>query len=157
MSRRVAAALSFFLLSVSCARADAQGDAREISAAARRTIERANADWLSAMKRGDAVTTSEPYADDAVFVTSKGESVRGRAAIEKMMHDRFVSGGVAVDGTIKQDGLTAVGAMIYEWGHASLKLALDGAKPTEFTGRYLTVWAADSGGRWRIIRNMSLP
>ena len=157
MSVRIAAALSFLVLLVPCSRARAQSDAREIPATARRTIEKANADWLTAMQRGDAPATAEPYAADAVFVTSTGESVRGRPAIEKLMRDRFASGGHAVDGTIKQDGVTKVGTLIYEWGHASLKLAREGATPTEFSGKYLTVWAADSGGHWRIIRNLSLP
>ena len=62
------------------------------------------------MKRGDAAATAEPYADDAVFVTASGESVRGRAAIEALMRDRFASSGHAVSGTIEDDGLTAVGA-----------------------------------------------
>jgi uncharacterized protein (TIGR02246 family) len=128
-----------------------------IPAAARRTIDAANADWLRAMKRGDAAATAEPYADDAVFVTSSGESVRGRAAIEQMMRGRFTTGGRAIDGKIVQDGIAAVGTQIYEWGHVSLKLARENAAPTAFKGRYLTVWAADSAGRWRIVRNLSLP
>ncbi|HEV8410593.1 MAG TPA: DUF4440 domain-containing protein [Gemmatimonadaceae bacterium] len=153
MSRSRIVALSLMLVPAVCATAAAQ----EIPPAARTTIEKANADWLAAMKRSDAVATAEPYADDAVFVTSTGESVRGRPAIEKLMRDRFASGGHAIGGSIKQDGITAVGNLIYEWGHASLQLARDGAKPTDFKGRYVTVWAADSAGRWRIIRNLSLP
>jgi uncharacterized protein (TIGR02246 family) len=157
VSKRIVAAVSFCLLSAPCAQAGAQGAIGEIPAAARRAIDEANGEWLHAMKHGDARATADPYADDAVFVTASGESVRGRPAIEKLMRDRFASGGRAVDGAIKQDGLTAVGGLIYEWGHASLKLGRDGAKATEFNGKYLTVWASDSNGHWRIIRNLSLP
>jgi ketosteroid isomerase-like protein len=132
-------------------------EAREIPAAARRTIGEANAEWLRAMKRGDAVAIAAPYADDAVFVTSSGESVRGRESIVALMRGRLKSGGRAIDGEIVQDGLAAVGGKIYEWGHASLKLARENAAPTAFKGRYLTVWAPDSAGHWRIVRNLSLP
>jgi uncharacterized protein (TIGR02246 family) len=128
----------------------------DIPADARRTIADANSGWLRAMKSGDAAATAAPYADDAVFVTALGESVRGRSAIERLMQDRFAASGRAVDGAIQQDGLTKVGDRIYEWGHATLMLARDGAKPSEFKGRYLTVWAADAAGHWRIIRNLSL-
>lgn len=150
------AALTLFLFSAACSRPAAQADVRGIPAAAQRTIEEANAAWMGAMKRADAAATVEPYADDAVFVTASGESVRGRVGIEKLMSDRFASSGHAVDGTIQEDGLTAVGTLIYEWGHVSLQLARDDGKPTESKGRYLTVWAADSAGHWRIIRNLSL-
>jgi uncharacterized protein (TIGR02246 family) len=154
---RVTAAWTLFLLSAACTEVDAQGDVRGIPAAVRRTIEEANAAWIRAMKQGDAAATAEPYADDAVFVTASGESVRGRVAIEKLMRDRFASSGRAVSGTITEDGLTAEGTRIYEWGHVSMQLARGDAKPTESKGRYLTVWAADASGHWRIVRNISLP
>lgn len=41
------------------------------------------------MQRQDAKAIVEPYADDAVFVLATGESVRGRAAIEQLMRNRF--------------------------------------------------------------------
>jgi len=125
--------------------------------AARKTIAAANAAWLPAMKRQDAVAIAEPYAEDAVFVTLTGEAVRGRPAIEQVMRDRFAKIGRVVGGKIAQDGLTRVGTMIYEWGHADLQLLRDGGKPTSSKGRYLTVWKADASGHWRIIRNLSLP
>lgn len=157
-ARAVIVALGIAMSSV----ASAQGAARPrttgaIPAEARRTITEANADWLRAMKRGDAAAAAQPYADDAVFVTSSGESVRGREAIVQLMRGRFASGGRATGGEIVQDGLAAVGTQIYEWGHASLTLARENAAPTPFKGRYLTVWAADSAGHWRIVRNLSLP
>jgi uncharacterized protein (TIGR02246 family) len=126
----------------------------DVPRAARETIAKANADWLVAMKRGDAAATVEPYADDAVFVTATGEAVRGRAAIEQLMRERFAKSGNALDGRIIEDGLTREGSLIYEWGHATLQLSGAG-QPTR--GRYLTVWASDSRGRWQIVRNLSLP
>ena len=56
---------------------------------ARVAIARANTDWLPAMQRQDADAIVDPYADDAVFVTATGESVKGREAIARLMRDRF--------------------------------------------------------------------
>lgn len=129
----------------------------DVPADARAAIARANNDWLGAMQRRDARTVVEPYADDGVFVLATGESVKGRAAIEQMMNDRFSRMGHVTGGTIHQDGLIAAGSMLYEWGHADLDVAAANGQPaSHFFGRYLTVWKKDAAGRWRIIRNLSL-
>jgi uncharacterized protein (TIGR02246 family) len=140
-----------FVLSVAAA------SAPPIPVAARRTIAETNARWLAAMKRQDAAAIAAIYGDDAVFITPTGETVHGRAAIEKFERERFEHAGRVLDGTIEDEGLTRSGELVYEWGHARLRtVRADGAEGT-VTGRFLTVWAADSNGRWRIIRNLSLP
>jgi uncharacterized protein (TIGR02246 family) len=128
-----------------------------VPADARAAIERANNDWLPAMKRQDARAIAEVYADDGVFVLPSGDSVKGRAAIEQLMRDRFSRTGPVVGGTLTQDTLVAAGSMIYEWGHA--EIAMGGRanlSASRVTARYLTVWQRDASGRWRIIRNLSL-
>jgi len=128
-----------------------------VPADARVAIERANNDWLPAMKRQDARAIAEVYADDGVFVLPSGDSVKGRAAIEQLMRDRFSRTGPVVGGTLTQDNLVAAGSMIYEWGHA--EIAMGGRanlSASRVTARYLTVWQRDASGRWRIIRNLSL-
>lgn len=152
-SRRLAAALA---LLVTASGASAQATQSDIPAAARQTIAAANADWLTAMKRGDVATVVAPYADDGVFVTANGDVFRGRAAIEQMMRDRFAASGTPTSGTIVQDGITRAGTAIYEWGHAQLVYTKGGSTPTTTVGRYLTVWAPDASGRWSITRNVSL-
>ncbi len=128
-----------------------------VPADARAAIERANNDWLPAMRRRDAKAIAEIYADDGVFVLPNGDSVKGRAAIERLMRDRFSRTDPVVGGELRQDDLVVAGSMIYEWGHAELDLA-GGANqtPSHVTARYLTVWQRDASGRWRIIRNLSL-
>ena len=71
----------------------------------------------------------DPYADDAVFVTATGESVKGREAIARLMRDRFKPHGRVVGGTLQQDDLVAVGSMIYEWGHADWKSPVPADRP----------------------------
>jgi uncharacterized protein (TIGR02246 family) len=146
--------LLLFVLQTSPAPAAAAG---VVPADARAAIERANNDWLPAMKRQDARAIAEVYADDGVFVLPSGDSVKGRAAIEQLMRDRFSRTGPVVGGTLKQDDLVAAGSMIYEWGHA--EIAFGGTanlSASHVTARYLTVWRRDASGRWRIIRNLSL-
>ena len=128
-----------------------------IPAAARRTIAETNAAWLQAMKRHDAAAIAAIYGDEAVFITSTGETLRGRVAIERFDRERFNATGRMVDGTIEEDGLAQTGEFVYEWGHATLRVARNDRNLRTVTGHFLTVRAADSSGRSRIIRNLSLP
>jgi ketosteroid isomerase-like protein len=155
-SLRAAGAIVAFA-AAGCAVTRAQAPKPGIPAEARRTIAKANADWLEAMKRQDAGAIAEPYDSAAVFVTATGESVRGRSAIEALMRERFATTGRVTGGKIVQDGLLPVGAMIYEWGHVNLELTPARGGAAALDGRYLTVWGKSSAGRWRIVRNLSLP
>jgi uncharacterized protein (TIGR02246 family) len=128
-----------------------------VPAEARTTIAAANAEWIPALKKRDAEAVAAPYAEDGVFVAATGDVFKGRSAIAHMMRDRFAAMGTVVSGTLVQDGLTWQGGSIYEWGHADLELAGDGAAPRHSRGRYLTVWRQGANGRWEIARNLSLP
>ena len=146
--------LLVFSLQTSPAAATAAG---AVPVDARAAIERANDEWLPAMKRQDARAIAEVYADDGVFVLPSGDSVKGRAAIEQLMRDRFSRSGPVVGGTLTQDHLVAAGSMIYEWGHAEIAMGGGGnLSASRVSARYLTVWQRDASGRWRIIRNLSL-
>lgn len=128
-----------------------------VPAAARRTIAATNAGWLDAMKRQDAPAIAAIYGDEAVFVTPTGEALRGRTAIEAFDRQRFEANGRVLDGSIGDDGLTRTGPFVYEWGHATLRVAGRDGTPHDVSGRFLTVWTAEASGRWHIIRNLSLP
>lgn len=152
--RMIAMCLLVLTLQTSPAAATAAG---AVPADARAAIERANSDWLPAMKRQDAQAIAEVYADDGVFVLPNGDSVKGRAAIEQLMRDRFSRTDPVVGGTLTQDNLVAAGSMIYEWGHAEIAMGGRGTQSaSRVSARYLTVWQRDASGRWRIIRNLSL-
>jgi len=136
----------------------AAADSGAVPADARATIDSVNAAWLPQLQRKDAAGIAEPYADDGVLVTATGETFRGRAAVEQAMRASLAGIGAAhVGGRLVQDGITRVGDLIYEWGHAELEITRPGARPARVTGRYLTVWRQDATGRWRILRNLSLP
>jgi len=148
--------LPFLLLTLATLAGPAQAATDAIPPAARTAIEAANKDWVPAMQRRDAAAIAAAYAEDAVFVAANGVVAKGRAAIEQLMRDRFESMGRVVGGSIVQDGLSSQGSLIYEWGHGTVDTERTGGV-TRSTGRYLTVWQASADGRWRIVRNLSLP
>ena len=121
-----------------------------------RAIERANSDFVEAMKTGDAAAIAAPYADDAVFVGIDGACTRGRAEIEKMYRARFERSGLAKSTRIDSRNLVVDGNLAYESGYGEIgriregKLVVDG-------GRFLTVWQRQPDGEWKILRNIVLP
>jgi uncharacterized protein (TIGR02246 family) len=127
-----------------------------IIASAARTIDRANADWLPAMERGDAEAVAADYAEDGVFITSKGTAVRGRAAIAALYRTGFATKGRVVGGGLVQEGVTASNGMIYEWGHAWVVYSKKDGQKKVSSGPYLTVWRRDATGAWVIARNIVL-
>ena len=54
-----------------------------------RAIEKANSEFIVAMKTGDAATIAAPYTDDATFITIDGACIQGRTEIEKMYRNRI--------------------------------------------------------------------
>ena len=151
----VAVAVGIFAGAPRCA---AQADSTAIPAAVRMMIDSVNADWIPALNRKDAAAIAEPYADEGMLVTPAGETYRGRAAVEAAMRESVTRLGTArVSGRLVQDGLVRAGNLLYEWGHAALEISRPGAQPVRSEGRYLTVWSQDASGRWRILRNLSLP
>jgi uncharacterized protein (TIGR02246 family) len=135
----------------------ATGADATIPAAARRAIAETNATWLDAVKRQDAAAIAAICGQDAIFVTVAGEMVQGRAAMERFERDRFEQTGRVLNGEIHDDGLTRAGQFVYEWGHVTMRVLRHDGMTAAMTGRFLTVWAPDSTGRWRITRNLSLP
>jgi uncharacterized protein (TIGR02246 family) len=120
------------------------------------SIQKANADWATAVKTGDAAAIAAPYADDAVFVLVDGTCRKGRAEIEKMYRDGFERGGIATSARIDSKKLVVDGDFAYESGYGEIGRMKSGKAVTS-GGRYLTVWQRASDGAWKIIRNIVLP
>lgn len=119
----------------------------------REAVERANAEWVSAMKTGDAAVIAAPYAERGVFVFQDGSTVVGRDAIEKLYRSSFEKKGLASALTIRSEKLEADGDLAYEWGRATIEMRKDG-KTASSGGPYLTVWQRQADGSWKIIRNL---
>ena len=124
-------------------------------AAARATIDHANADWLPAMKAQDPERLAADYAPDGVFVLPNGRAVVGKAAIVELYRKQFATGVRVLDGAIHQDGLAeAAGGLIVEWGHGGSTSQDTAGKTSKAEGPYLTVWKRGADGRWAIVRNL---
>lgn len=134
----------------------ASADPITIIASARQAIEAANTGWLPAMERGDAASVAAAYAVDGVLITSKGNAIRGRAAIAALYRTELVQLGQVIDGGLVQEGVTVSGGLVYEWGHGWLAFRQRGGTRKVSSGPYFTVWRRGSDGNWAIIRNLVL-
>jgi|SRR5436190_1580001 len=121
-----------------------------------RAVRKANSDWETAVKNGNAASIAEPYSNDAVFILVDGTCIRGRAEIEKMYRVGFEARGVATTARIDSKKLVVDGDLAYESGYGEVGKIKDGKVSTS-GGRYLTVWQRGMRGEWKIIRNIVLP
>src|SRR3569832_326366 len=121
-----------------------------------RAIEKANSEFIVAMKTGDAATIAAPYTENASFITIDGACIQGRTEIEKMYRDRFARSGLAQSTTINSKKLVVDGDLAYESGYGEIGLIRDG-KLSVNGGRFLTVWQRQANGDWKILRNVVLP
>ena len=118
-----------------------------------RFIHDGNQAWVSGMKSGDASKIAATYAADALDCGATGECLKGRAAIEAAMKARIAKMGRAASASVMSLGSVQRGNFVYEWGSATAAFA-NGKK---IEGPYLTVWAKQKDGSWKIFRNMALP
>ena len=121
-----------------------------------RAIEKANSEFIAAMKTGDAATIAAPYTEDASFITIDGACIQGRTEIEKMYRDRFARSGLARSTKINSKKLIVDDDLAYESGYGEIGLLKDG-KLSINGGRFLTVWQRQANGDWKILRNVVLP
>ncbi len=121
-----------------------------------RAIEKANSEFIVAMKTGDAATIAAPYAENASFIMIDGSCIQGRTEIEKMYRDRFARFGVARSTTINSKKLVVDNDLAYESGYGEIGVLREG-KLSVNGGRFLTVWQRQTNGEWKILRNIVLP
>ena len=121
-----------------------------------RAIEKANSEFIVAMKTGDAATIAAPYTDNASFITIDGACIQGRTEIEKMYRDRFARIGQVSSTKINSKKLVVDGDLAYESGYGEIRVLKDG-KISVNGGRFLTVWQRQANGDWKILRNVVLP
>ena len=131
------------------------GAADPVVASASPDIDRANAEWSSAIRAGDAATMAAPYAEDGLFVLPDGKVVTGRKAVEALYTAslsrplRIVEAGGESAGRVASDADD-----VYEWGEAWLRVRAADGTLARRGGRYLTVWHR-YGGHWMITRNIA--
>src|SRR6185369_10537785 len=118
-----------------------------------RAIEKANSEFIVAMKTRDAATIAAPYTENASFITIDGACIQGRTEIEKMYRDRFARIGQVSSTKINSKNLVVDGDLAYESGYGEIGVLKDG-KISVNGGRFLTVWQRQANGDWKILRNV---
>jgi ketosteroid isomerase-like protein len=145
---RRGAVMALLLFSASCV---AQSAA--IEPGARKQIDAGNQAWVDGMKRGSVEPIVATYTEDALDCGPSGDCLRGRAAIEQHMKDRFGKLGNARSAFVTSIGSVQQGDFVYEWGQAEAWFT-NGQKEVD---RYLTVWQRQTNASWKIFRNMVIP
>jgi ketosteroid isomerase-like protein len=111
-------------------------------------IMRLDAAWASALARGDAEGWRATVAEDAVFA---GASLRrGRDDIWAGWKVFFGAGGPTLRWTPTAGGVAGSGDLAWTTGRARLERPGPGGKAVASDLRYVTVWARDAGGTWRV-------
>ena len=85
-----------------------------------RAVEKANSEFILAVKTGDAATIAAPYIEDASFITIDGACVQGRTEIEKMYRDRFARFGLARSAKINSKSLVVDNDLAYGSGYGEI-------------------------------------
>ena len=134
--------------------AAAQPDCAALVESARPAIERANGDWIRALKARDAAATAAAYAEDGLFVLPDGAVVKGRAAVQTLYAASSKSAASITGGGIDSQGTACGDGLVYEWGVGVLRTRGPDGVEHERGGPYLTVWKR-VGGEWKIIRNLA--
>jgi uncharacterized protein (TIGR02246 family) len=118
-------------------------------------IQKANSEFLTASKSGDAATIAAPYADNGVFVLPDGSCIQGRTEIEKMCRTSFEKAGPPSSIKLDSKNVVVDGNLAYEMGSAEVSGIKEGKLVTR-TSRYLTIWQRQPDGEWKIVRNIVL-
>ncbi len=117
------------------------------AATARTSIERANAEWRTAFRRGDTATLARIYAPDASLFPPSAAAIEGRDRIAEYFGAQRRAG--LGEASLKTTEVVVVGDVAYEVG--TYRFGFDGEKtalPGD-TGRYFAIWKAQHGGDWR--------
>jgi uncharacterized protein (TIGR02246 family) len=125
------------------------------SVAIQKAIDDGNAKYIAAWEKGDSVAFAALFAPNADRVGSDGAVLRGRGAIQDLQKRTFAKV-IMSKGTITTTDLVVDGDVAYEIGMYDFTFKPTTGKDEVDTGRYLTIWAKQPDGTWRIIMDSGL-
>jgi len=125
-------------------------------AAARRAIDKGNAQWIEAWDKADASLIAGLFAEDGLLLARSGKFFKGPKQILERQTGVMASTGKGVKATVTTVDLWLDGDTAYETGKYSYKFQEKGQPVTE-EGRYVTVWRRQSDGSWKIVLDMGVP
>jgi ketosteroid isomerase-like protein len=115
--------------------------------AVRASIEKANAEWLAAFRRGDSETLARIYTPDASLFPPTNASLEGRERIVDYFRSQRRAG--MGDANLKTLDVVCVGDVAYEVGTYSFRFGSGEGDLSGDAGRYFTIWKSQSDGTWR--------
>jgi len=114
----------------------------------RKAVEAANAEWVAAFNRGDAVAVAALYTEGATLMPPDREMVRGRKGIQEFWQgaiQRGVKDAALTTVEVQADGNTA-----YEIGRASFTVHAKDQAPKPISSKYVVVWKRQADGSWKL-------
>jgi ketosteroid isomerase-like protein len=118
----------------------------------RAEAEKTAAAFASAFNRGDIVTTSAFYANDAIAFPPDSDMVKGRPAIEAFWKATKDAGGKSLE--LKVVDVQSSGNLGIETGTAVLHMKPANQPETAVNAKYVVVWQKQESGSWKIIRDI---
>ncbi len=130
-----------------------QAGAPTDAAAVRSAIDAAEAKWSAAMMKGDTLTMTSIYADDAIFMAPETKRAAGRAAISQMnagmMKDMTFTGV-----SLKADDVIVTGDYAIETGTYRMTVHPKTGKAMDDVGKFVSIWQKQADGSWKMIRDI---
>jgi ketosteroid isomerase-like protein len=117
------------------------------AASVRSSIEKSNAEWLAAFRRGDSETLARIYTPDASLFPPTNASLEGRDRIVEYFRTQRRNG--MGDANLKTLDVVVVGDVAYEVGTYAFRFGEQEGELGGDTGRYFTIWKSQGDGSWR--------
>jgi ketosteroid isomerase-like protein len=110
-------------------------------------IARARADFVDALRGGDAAAASAVYADDAQLLAPSAELFAGREAIASFWRAGLDAGIAGIE--LEELTLEGGDSVAWEIGRYALRLEPADGNPVVDRGKYLLVHERQEDGSWR--------
>ena len=114
----------------------------------RKAIEKGNAKFGNAVRKGDGAAIAALYTEDATLLPPDSDMIKGKPGIKA-----FWMGGLQMG--IKEAVLTTVdvsyvGDLAYEIGKFALKVQPKGKEVIEQKGKYVVIWKKGIDAAWKL-------
>ncbi len=152
-----AVAMSCMLLAAACQQAEQTEATADVSEKASGITPDAATElrnsWIAAAERDDAAAVAAMYTEDAIFLTSDGGTLNGRAAIKAELAESFKAGSGL---TVTEESSEVAGDIVYSTGEWKQTITMPDGKTVDAEGRYLVISELQSDGTWKITRHVSI-
>lgn len=140
--------LVLFFFAVSCDTPKSDNKATFDLTKAKMEIEKANRTFMENLRKGDSVSLSKGYTQNAKFMIPNSPAVAGRPGIQSVFASFINSGATNID--LKSTEVWGNEDLITEEGTYTLATA-DGAQLDK--GKYMVLWKKEDGN-WKLFRDI---